>query len=85
MKLDVPSDKLVDENGNLTPSWAIFFDRLRDGVQSPRPLSGTTAQRPTRYVELGLIFNDTSINKSIKVKSINPIVWVKCEDETVVV
>ena len=85
MKLDIPSYTIVDANGNLTPSWALFFDRIKDCCQLPRPLSGTTAQRPTRYVELGLMFVDTTINKTIKVKSVNPIVWVKVEDETVVV
>ena len=85
MKLDIPNENITDTNGILTPTWALFFDRIKDCCQQPRPLSGTTAQRPTRYVELGLMFLDTTINRTIKVKSINPIVWVKVEDETVVV
>ena len=85
MKIDIPSDTVVDANGNLTPSWALFFERIKDCCQQPRPLSGTTAQRPTRYVELAMTFNDTTIGRTIKVKSINPIVWVKVDDETVVV
>ena len=85
MKIDIPSDTIVDSSGNLTPSWAAFFDRVKDCCQQPRPLSGTTAQRPVRYVELGMMFLDTTLNRTIKVRSINPIVWVKVDDETVVV
>ena len=85
MKFDIPSDTIMDENGLLTPSWALFFENIRTSCQSPRPLSGTTAQRPTRYVEVAMDYYDTTVGKTIMVKSVNPIVWVLRENEATVV
>lgn len=83
MKFDVPSPKPdVDGNGDLDRAWTPFFDRLRDGVVL-RSQHGTTAQRPTKQLEIGLPYFDTTLSKPIWIKTVSPLVWVDATGSTV--
>lgn len=75
MKFDTPNPKPdVDQDGNLDRSYAAFLTALRDGVVL-RSQHGTTAQRPTKQVEIGLPYYDTTLGKPIWINSVGPIVW----------
>lgn len=76
MKFDVPNPKPdVDTDGNLERSYTTFFTLLARGIVG-RSQYGPTAERPTKLVEPGLPFFDTTLGYAIWVKSVNPIVWV---------
>lgn len=71
---DIPSGALLDDKGNLTPSWAQWMQRTHANAISVQQ-SGPTSERPDRLLWLGRIYFDTTINKPIWLKSINPTVW----------
>lgn len=77
MKFDTPSDNPLNEAGDdFTQSWTAFFTKVRN-VCVGRSQSGTTAQRPTKGLEIGLPFFDTTLGKPIWIKTVTPAVaWV---------
>jgi hypothetical protein len=80
MNLDLPKGDLVkqQEDGNFygTQEFMNFLKLLKDTSNSPRVPYGTTAERPTRYLEIGLLYKDTTLSgKLISVDSLNPTVW----------
>lgn len=72
---DLPKGSLLDEMGNLTPAWAQWFTRNHSSTITLQQ-SGPTAERPDRLLWVGRFYFDTTINKPIWLKSINPDVWV---------
>lgn len=75
MKFDVPANEVVDKDGNATPSWTTFFGKLRN-VCVFRTQAGTTAQRPTKGLEIGLTYYDTTLGYQICVHQVIPaVVW----------
>lgn len=75
MKLDTPQDTPTDENGNFSPAWMSFMTRIKDFIIW-RSQYGTTAQRPTKGLEIGTPYFDTTLNKPIWLKTVSPIAWV---------
>lgn len=79
MSLDVPKGSLVEpgQSGLLygTTSFMTFLKLVVAGINMPTALSGTTADRPTRYVSVGTQYYDTTLGKPIWVHQISPIVW----------
>ena len=75
MNIDLPKDTLIDNKGMGTREFANFLKKLRDCCQSPRPQSGNTANRPTRFLEVGLMYYDTDLGYPVFVHTVSPIVW----------
>jgi len=59
----------------MTVPWANWTQRIQNIVRTLNT-SGPTAQRPTSNLYIGLFFFDTTINKPIWLRSVNPNVWV---------
>ena len=75
MKFDTPANEVVDSEGNSTPAWTQFFNRLRNTCVW-RTQYGTTAQRPTKNLEIGLPYYDTTLGFQICVHQVVPaVVW----------
>lgn len=72
---DIPTGVLMDDAGNLTPAWAQWIQRTHANAISVQQ-SGPSTDRPDRLLWLGRFYFDTTINKPIWLKSINPSVWV---------
>jgi hypothetical protein len=66
---DLPDGAPFDELGNWTPSWLQWLARTHRAALSVQR-SGTTAQRPTEVLWIGLFYFDTTLNKPIWVKSV---------------
>ena len=76
MKLDTPNPgPLIDDDKNIVPTWTLFFTNIRMFVVA-NSQSGTTAQRPTKYLSPGDKYMDTTLGYIVHVRSVNPIVWV---------
>ena len=58
-----------------TNPFMTFLKNMKDGVNSPVVPSGTTAERPTRYIFVGTLYLDLTLNKLITVTALNPTVW----------
>lgn len=75
MKLDIPSDTVIDDGGNFTSSWMAFMSKVKNFVIW-RSRTGTTAQRPTDGLEIGTPYYDTTLGYLICVHQVTPaIVW----------
>lgn len=75
MKLDTPSDVVVDDSGNFKPSWMAFVTRVRNAIVG-RSQAGTTAQRPTSGLEIGLPYYDTTLGYQVCVHQVTPaVIW----------
>lgn len=72
---EYPKTPPLDENGNWTPSWAQWVQRTHNNTRTLQQ-SGVTADRPDVLLWIGRFYFDTTINKPIWLKSINPSVWV---------
>ena len=71
---DLPRGALLDEAGNLTPAWAVWFTTSHNSVRTLRD-SGTTSERPDNLLWVGRTYYDTDLEKPIWLHAINPIVW----------
>ena len=78
MDFEVPSGD-ISENNFPTRPFLTFLKNLRDCAINPRVQRGTTAQRPTRYIEPGFMFWDITINRLIIVDSVDPIIWKRAD------
>jgi hypothetical protein len=79
-KVQVPTPliPLLDENGVMHPDWTTFLHSLQQTVFA-LSRSGPTASRPTKNLDgryIGLQYFDTTLGKTIWLKSVNPDVWV---------
>jgi hypothetical protein len=77
--ITLPTGDVVKLNNNDklfygTSSFMTFQKNLMEGVNSPVAPHGTTAQRPTRYIKVGTLFIDDTLDKLIRVSSLNPTV-----------
>lgn len=68
------SRQFLTESGEINRDWYLFLSQLGDTVEQITK-SGTTAQRPTERVFVGMPFYDETLNKDIYVRAVNPIVW----------
>lgn len=73
LKLDIPGDLLVDDGGKLTPSWMSFMTKVKNFVIW-RSRSGTTADRPSEGLEIGVPYYDTTLGYLICVHQVTPVV-----------
>lgn len=66
-----------DQLGNapIPQSWARWFRTIGNYIGSGSS-SGTTANRPTKDLFVGLSYFDSTLGKQIQIKSLNPTVWV---------
>jgi hypothetical protein len=65
----------VDDSGSFMPSWVSFFTRVTNWIVANSQY-GTTAQRPTKGLQPGDKYFDTTLGFIIHVKSVGPVVWV---------
>ena len=72
---ELPDGNPFDQAGNWTPAWAQWLTRTHGSVITLQQ-SGPTAERPNKVLWIGRFYFDTTINKPIWLKSINPSVWV---------
>lgn len=83
MKIDTPNPQAdVGQDGNFDPVWTAFLTKVQQYI-SRYSQTGTTAQRPTKLVNVGQPYFDTTLGRPIWVQSVGPIVWIKA-DGTVV-
>lgn len=80
MSVNLPKGDLVEQNSKDglwygTREFMTCLKLLVAGTNQPTVLSGTTAQRPTRFVDIGTLYWDTTLAKLLIVSAINPIVW----------
>ena len=66
-------------SGQLNYPWVNWFERL----QAKFNRNGSTAERPSMFVEVGDQYFDSTLGYPIWVKSINPIVWVRYDGAVV--
>lgn len=55
--------------------WHMFFNSLADACGAPIAPAGTTAERPARYLNVGMQYYDTTLGKPIWLHAVSPIVW----------
>jgi hypothetical protein len=67
--------QLTEKGGATTAPWVNFLQKLFN-VTKLLWGSGTTAQRPTAGLYVGLMYFDTTLALPVFVKSLNPTVWV---------
>ena len=80
-KVQVPTSlqNIVDENGVIHPQWQGFFHSVQQIIFASTR-SGPTASRPTSVLDgrfIGQPFFDTTLGLEVRLKSVNPDVWVK--------
>lgn len=59
----------------LPQSWVTWFQTVDNFIRSGSS-SGTTANRPTKNLFVGLSYMDNDLRKQIQIQSLNPTVWV---------
>lgn len=76
MKFDTPSDNVLNQAGDdFSQAWTAFFTKVRNACVL-RTQAGTTAQRPTKFLEIGLPYYDTTLGYQICVHQVTPaVVW----------
>ncbi len=67
------SADVINDDYTLNRSWVNWITQL---WAKQTPTIGTTAQRPTTNLELGMIYFDSTLGKPIWLKSVAPSVWV---------
>lgn len=79
MNFDMPNPDPDVEVGNFSRQWIRFLSTVRN-VIVVRSQAGTTAQRPTKSLEIGLPYFDTSLGAHgmpIWISQVKPaVVWV---------
>lgn len=82
MKLDIPNAQPLQEDGMFGGPWMSFFTKLRFWAIANSQY-GTTAQRPTKGLQSGDKYFDTTLGYIVHVKSVGPVVWVRWDGTTV--
>lgn len=62
-------------DGMITPMWQAWLSQVFNLVK-PLGGNGTTANRPTLGLYVGLDYFDLTLGYKVTVKSLNPTVWV---------
>jgi hypothetical protein len=75
-----PNQRAVQEQGinsrwNVVSLWQEFFTSVFNVITSLQQ-SGTTAQRPTKGLWVGMPYFDTTLGYQINLLSVSPNVWV---------
>jgi len=68
---------VVDQTQNLTAPWSMFFINLMATLTklNSSAQAGTTAQRPTLNLFVGMQYYDTTLGAPIVIVSLSPTVW----------
>jgi hypothetical protein len=74
MLINHPPTENVDTPNGPAPSWRNWFVAVWN-ICSALTLSGTTAQRPTRFLWVGRPYFDTTLGYPVWVQSLTPTVW----------
>ncbi len=61
-------------DNRISTAWYQFFASLRNSIVG-RTQYGTSAQRPTKNLEIGLTYYDTTLGYLICVHTVSPLVW----------
>lgn len=77
MNFDTPvsNEPVSDTINGVSRNWYKFFVNVRNAIVW-RTQSGTTAERPTTNLQIGMPYFDTTLGYQVNLKSINPNVWV---------
>lgn len=78
MKLPPQQQPITEPSGSVNMIWQEWFYRLWQ-IAHGLDESGTTAQRPVKWLYKGKMYFDTTLNKPIWLKSVNPTVWVTAD------
>lgn len=82
----VPTDTRISDNGTLTRTWQAWFSSVYFWLR-PIGASGTTTNRPVASgsipLYIGQTYFDTTLEKPIWLKSLNPTVWCDATGSTV--
>lgn len=62
-------------NTPIPQSWVTWFKTVDNFIRSGSS-SGTTANRPTKNLFVGLSYMDNDLGKQIQIQSLNPTIWV---------
>ena len=71
---DIPSNNPVNDGGIASMPWLVWFQRVHNVVVAQQQ-SGATAMRPTKGLYIGRRFYDTTLNKPVYLRAVNPAVW----------
>lgn len=78
-KIQVPNEQVfLDKSGNVSPEWMSHFHSLQQTAFIVTR-SGPTASRPTSDMDgrwIGMPYFDTTLGKTVYLKSVNIDVWV---------
>jgi hypothetical protein len=66
--------KVEAAQGMINPEWLEFFSDAYFAIAGLQQ-SGTTANRPTKRLYIGMPYYDTTLGYSINIHSLNPTVW----------
>jgi hypothetical protein len=66
---------LVDDKGMITQEWQEFFSAAFFSLRS-QEMSGTTANRPTKRLFVGMPYFDTTLNRPIWYTGTN---WIRAD------
>ncbi len=70
-----PVDREVDgKNTEVNQGWRNFFQAVFN-ILTALTMSGTTAERPTKFLWVGRPYFDTTLGQAIFLKTVSPIVW----------
>ncbi len=73
--INQPPNSAVDEGSQVSQGWATFFNTVFQ-ILAAMTLSGTTAQRPTRFFWVGRPYFDTTLGLPIWY---NGTIWIKAD------
>lgn len=74
--INPPPQTAVDDNGNnVSQGWVTFFSNTFN-ILTALTQSGTTAQRPIKFLWIGRTYYDTTINRPIWYTGTN---WIRAD------
>ncbi len=73
---------IANSDGAVTQSWQTWFSEAAR-VLLANVESGTTANRPTKFLWIGRRYYDTTLGKPVYVASVGPVVWKDASGSTV--
>jgi len=81
MSLETPplQQAIIDQKTSMmSREWAVWFTKLWT-VSTNINSSGTTADRPTTGLYIGMTYFDTTIGRPIWLQAANPPAWIRAD------
>lgn len=72
---NVPGNDFQNGTKPFGVAWTSFFEQIFN-ILTAMTQSGTTANRPTKFLWIGRNYFDTTLGYPVYVKSVGPVVWV---------